>query len=1205
MEPLRWAHEPCESDNNVCTDDICQVGVCNHFFDCSARLGGTCCPDDGNPCTDDFCQGTACAHPPKCPESDGPCMKECCDAGVCRTDQKAQPCAISKFTDATGCPGATVTMDAVICNNGLCDESFSLGGQQVSGQATIDSILPPGSVSVPAQSCTGFEVMVAIGANSLPDVAGIELTGSSQSDGTCDPQVTITCTAAATVNVTKVDLDVDSDNNNGTGLPDRSAAEDAVELTAPGKILCLNDDDDDGDGVADKDQEPPPVSDNDLVQMVVELKPSAPMESKWRLNYNAAVVQVYESDRATIVPTGQLFNMPINPNPKKFWIEGISSATAGPTTITLEVDLDGDGTFDCSDAVVASVIRVDLDVDTNRNGIVEDVLDDMDEDQWMTDRGGIFMVNYDDDDPGPIALPDAIRFDDEGSPVSENTDIDGASDVNDIAPLVVRAAGPKTGVQFFLKMTADDVKSVHIFTERAAGNSVLWGGWAAHAGDSVDQEFDITNQVNAASDKDLGIEALFFRGQRHALPGGTEYEFDGEIDIELVAQATTGANGIDPARIICTDKVRLKVAPYLMLPNTLDAIDVWMIDHPDSDDILAKFGPVGRRATPSVSQWFQDHVQIGYTAMPGQSMHITLRMPYSHPVLLPSLWQDNWPIDELLGPDEGIFRFRNTLRYDSAGSGDYGGNLEVVPPSDEWPLGRVVYGNTMGQQLRDFLGAQVLAGPQAVQQPFDIDVEWLAIGHVDEIVSFLPGGTRGFKVAVASPAYAEQLLRTGDSARGISPPSDDTAVFAIGAQASGTASNSFTTDSKIYLFDGVAHGQIKVVAGVAITDGETVTVSDGTVARTFEFDKSGGVAPGNVAVTITDAMNTTSVRKSLRTAINRESFGVRAVRDDIPLGTPDKLILINQDFGLTGNVPITETVGPGGFVVQGMTGGEPALDGMDFTATAWKYIRIYDGTGAGQVGLMEDATRRGKGWVSVAPVAEPRTVFATTSNVVSSGAFPPDGLFPMVKDPGTLPRGTSWLNGEPSAGSRYIVTRDTLHWVAPTGEDLFPALMSVLEVKNDVRLWNLNAAAELRITSAKSVIQTEMGLASSGGLFLRDDGDPTDDDLVADADSDFLVVPVIYFGNWSGTLTNRGNVAFIPGLANVQPASAAKIVFPKPFGPGTGPTGVFEQAAAHLIGSSSRFADDWDAFHRFDGEVHCATAAKRTFFSFNWWENQP
>jgi len=155
-----------------------------------------------------------------------------------------------------------------------------------------------------------------------------------------------------TIKTYEVDLDVDSDNNNGNNLPDRTDAEDAVELSSPGKLLCVNDNDSDGNGTPDKDQEPPPFGDPDLVPMVAAVEFDAPAESRWKLVYDAPVVQVYKSDRSTIIPSGQVSTRALLPNPGTFWIEGL--APSAGTNIELMVDLDGDGTFECSDKVVVS-----------------------------------------------------------------------------------------------------------------------------------------------------------------------------------------------------------------------------------------------------------------------------------------------------------------------------------------------------------------------------------------------------------------------------------------------------------------------------------------------------------------------------------------------------------------------------------------------------------------------------------------------------------------------------------------------------------------------------------------------------------------------------------------------------------------------------------------------------------------------------------
>src|SRR5262249_16045077 len=160
-----------------------------------------------------------------------------------------------------------------------------------------------------------------------------------------------------------------------------------------------------------------------------------------------------------------------------------------------------------------------------------------------------------------------------------------------------------------------------------------------------------------------------------------------------------------------------------------------------------------------------------------------------------------------------------------------------------------------------------------------------------------------------------------------------------------------------------------------LVDGETVTIDDGAGPKVFEFDTDGMVGMGNVQVDISTDVTATQVRDRLLAAINGVGgFNVTAVPD----GT-DQIRGINKDFGGAGKKAITKTVANAGFTVQGMAGGEAMADGRDFTAETRKYIRIYKGTGAGQVA---DVATRGKGWVKIG------RVFNTTSRVAYDTSTP-------------------------------------------------------------------------------------------------------------------------------------------------------------------------------------------------------------------------
>lgn len=123
---------------------------------------------------------------------------------------------------------------------------------------------------------------------------------------------------------------------------------------------------------------------------------------------------------------------------------------------------------------------------------------------------------------------------------------------------------------------------------------------------------------------------------------------------------------------------------------------------------------------------------------------------------------DTFAADRLPGVE--LLRVGEYRREFSAGEGgdswiDWYGNLEASPPTDAWPDGRILYGvnPATGAQLHP----EVIAflAKQGRQEPLLLDVGWLTIKHVDEMVSFLPAEDGGFLVAVPDPTAAITLLR--------------------------------------------------------------------------------------------------------------------------------------------------------------------------------------------------------------------------------------------------------------------------------------------------------------------------------------------------------------------------------------------------------------------------------------------------------------
>ncbi|NWV90135.1 PADI2 deiminase, partial [Machaerirhynchus nigripectus] len=116
------------------------------------------------------------------------------------------------------------------------------------------------------------------------------------------------------------------------------------------------------------------------------------------------------------------------------------------------------------------------------------------------------------------------------------------------------------------------------------------------------------------------------------------------------------------------------------------------------------------------------------------------------------------------GPDFGYVHkeplFEGTASLDSFG------NVEVSPPvsvaGKEYPLGRILIGSSfpasagrrMTRLVRDFLYAQ------RVQAPVELYSDWLAVGNLNEFVTFVPSSDKKrFRMLLASPAACYRLFR--------------------------------------------------------------------------------------------------------------------------------------------------------------------------------------------------------------------------------------------------------------------------------------------------------------------------------------------------------------------------------------------------------------------------------------------------------------
>ena len=125
--------------------------------------------------------------------------------------------------------------------------------------------------------------------------------------------------------------------------------------------------------------------------------------------------------------------------------------------------------------------------------------------------------------------------------------------------------------------------------------------------------------------------------------------------------------------------------------------------------------------------WMQDEIEFGYGITPyGDVLDIVVDSIRDRGL-------DDYPEDVWAGESFGV----KTWGRGYASSQDSFGNLEVTPPVEGYPFGRIYYGASGG-----FLDPQAtklfeMFEENRLQAPFEVDISWLCVGHVDEFMTFI------------------------------------------------------------------------------------------------------------------------------------------------------------------------------------------------------------------------------------------------------------------------------------------------------------------------------------------------------------------------------------------------------------------------------------------------------------------------------------
>ena len=154
--------------------------------------------------------------------------------------------------------------------------------------------------------------------------------------------------------------------------------------------------------------------------------------------------------------------------------------------------------------------------------------------------------------------------------------------------------------------------------------------------------------------------------------------------------------------------------------------------------------------------WIQDEIEFGTLTAPGHTLDIVVNSIRN----TRGRYLDEVPEENIFGPDFAMYTWGDGY----ATSQDSFGNLEVSPPVTvdgvDYPFGRIYYGESGRLAVTDDM--QEMLAQQRVQAPFEIDIGWLCVGHVDEFITMLPDpdAPKGFRVWVADIDEGRSFLES-------------------------------------------------------------------------------------------------------------------------------------------------------------------------------------------------------------------------------------------------------------------------------------------------------------------------------------------------------------------------------------------------------------------------------------------------------------
>ncbi|XP_072100995.1 protein-arginine deiminase type-2 [Mobula birostris] len=379
-----------------------------------------------------------------------------------------------------------------------------------------------------------------------------------------------------------------------------------------------------------------------------------------------------------------------------------------------------------------TAIIVSLDVDADHDGIIEKNNPNKGSWKWGSKgHGAILLVNCDRE---------------EGSGIDNSDDkVSVLEDLEDMSRMILRTEGPNNlpdGYKLKLSISPPDKEKVQIFRH------------------------DMTKMTRVLGRTKMSTDVEFTKGNNeiHFFAEGLVFP-----NVEMTKLVTIHLDLLQKLHQdipIFTEQVIFCLAPWIMTPNTLCPAEVFVCSVKYNVKFLEEFRGFVEKAQYKLTVcpesqnmsdlWIQDEIEFGYSEAPCKFLNVVLDSPRDRGL-------KDYAYKYLLGSDFGYIH----VAGEEGNSLNSFGNLEVSPPvtvnGKEYPLGRIIIGNSLpnssegrkiSKAIQDFLIAQ------EVQSPIVLFSDWLAVGHVDEFMTFVPAPDRkGFRLLLASPDSCYRLFK--------------------------------------------------------------------------------------------------------------------------------------------------------------------------------------------------------------------------------------------------------------------------------------------------------------------------------------------------------------------------------------------------------------------------------------------------------------